>query len=137
MGNEISHLTILGLTWDIAGVLMLAVGLLGVTEREMDWAQTWNGSGYLAQVRLIEKTDALYGIFALVVGFGFQIGGAFKISTPIWGIGFGVALLLGVIIAHQIMRRQNYGRLENMPPPEFRGLDPEGRVINSGSKDGN
>lgn len=42
-------LTVLGLIWDIVGVVILAVAILSLRKRDIEWAQTWDGIGALAE----------------------------------------------------------------------------------------
>ena len=106
--------------WDIVGVIILAAAFFSIREIDIEWEKTWDGIGGLAEGQRLQKIDARFGLFSLIVGFLLQILGALKLATPTWGFWVGIALLATVVISHQAVRRTISKKSKYKAPSNFK-----------------
>jgi hypothetical protein len=119
-GFTVEDFFTLGLGFDLAGAVLLGLGLLR-SPAQIAWTGTWFGVGDLRAAAIEDRVRAEFGGLALVVGFGLQLFGALAIlygatidtgwDAVVVGAVTGAAGVVIVIGAYRGLRRQRLRKL--------------------------
>ena len=104
---RINELVLIGLGYDIAGVVVLGWALAFTPDKALKaLAGTYFDFNSALLGALVEqRTDAKFGVLLLVLGFALQFAGAAGLDSPAtadWALS---AALLGVVVAYFFARR--------------------------------
>jgi len=79
MMASMGKLTVIGLAFDVVGVILLALSFLGAKTRQMVTmaGAAWGGNKVVFGSLMLQRTDARFGLPLLVAGFAIQAIGSY------------------------------------------------------------
>ena len=95
-----NELTIVGLAYDIVGVIVLVLAIIGPKAPDL-YQQASNRIGAnksLFEALMLQRTDAWFGLSALVIGFALQGIGALPLDVPSYALWLLAPILPGFIV---------------------------------------
>ena len=109
MPDWISNLTIIGLSYDVVGVILLAFGIFWKSAEDIteEAGTFWGSNPYMLRAIAKSQIDTVAGLILLVLGFFLQMLGALRIDPPeisIWGLW----ILIFIIIMAYALGLRNF-----------------------------
>ena len=114
--DDVNLVVVLGLFWDVAGVIILAVGLLAVSDKDILHYRSLDGIENLALDLFVQKVDTSFGLTALVLGFSLQTLGALHVAMARENFWIGVSLLTMFIVAFVMRHRSAVKQKQKLSP---------------------
>ncbi|MAO56465.1 MAG: hypothetical protein CMM61_12305 [Rhodospirillaceae bacterium] len=114
--DETNLIVVLGLFWDVAGVVILACGLLSLRDKDINHYRSLDGIENIALDLFVQRVDTAFGLFALVVGFLLQALGALKITLVLTSFWIGIGLLTFFVALFVVKHRAAVKQKQELGP---------------------